>query len=88
LFDRAAAVATVLAELDVHRNEPVLITLPEGPGFVESFAGAIDQEPLPLSAGPLLSASKLVAAAAATRPGWCWPRRVSCSRGPSWTPNR
>jgi len=83
LLDRAAAVAAVLAELEVHRNEPVLITLPEGPGFVESFAGVVDQEALPLPAGPLLSASKLVAAAAATRPGWCWPRWVSYPRRPS-----
>lgn len=65
LLDRAAAVAAVLAELEVHRNEPVLITLPEGPGFVESFAGVVDQEALPLPAGPLLSASELAAAAAA-----------------------
>jgi acyl-CoA synthetase (AMP-forming)/AMP-acid ligase II len=65
LVDQAAAVAAVLAELDVHRNEPVLITLPEGPGFAESFAGAVDQEALPLPAGPLLSASELAGAAAA-----------------------
>ncbi|MBV8993079.1 MAG: AMP-binding protein [Pseudonocardiales bacterium] len=67
LVDRAAAVSAVLAELDVHRNEPVLITLPEGPGFIESFAGAVDHEALPLPAGPLLSASELAAAAAAAR---------------------
>jgi acyl-CoA synthetase (AMP-forming)/AMP-acid ligase II len=88
LVDRAVAVAAVLAELNVHRKEPVLITLPEGPGFVESFAGTVDQEALPLPAGPLLSASELAAAAAAARPGWCWPRRISCPPGPSWTPNR
>ena len=67
LVDRAAAVAAVLAELDVHCNEPVLITLPEGLGFVESFAGAVDQQALPLPAGPLLSASELAAAAAAAQ---------------------
>jgi acyl-CoA synthetase (AMP-forming)/AMP-acid ligase II len=67
LVDRAAAVAAVLAELYVHRNEPVLITLPDGPGFAESFAGAVDQEALPLPAGPLLSAYELAAAAAAAR---------------------
>ena len=67
LVDRAAAVSAVLAELDVHCNEPVLITLPEGPGFVESFAGAVDREALPLPAGPLLSASELAVAAAAAR---------------------
>ena len=40
LVDQAAAVATVLGELDRHRSEPVQITLPEGPGFAESLAGA------------------------------------------------
>jgi acyl-CoA synthetase (AMP-forming)/AMP-acid ligase II len=65
--DQAAAIAAVLAELDIHRNEPVLITLPEGPGFVESFAGTVAQQALPLPAGPLLSASELVAAAHAAQ---------------------
>jgi acyl-CoA synthetase (AMP-forming)/AMP-acid ligase II len=67
LVDQAAAVAAVLAELDVHRNDPILITLPDGPGFAESFAGAVHQDALPLPAGPLLSAVELVAAAAAAR---------------------
>ena len=67
LVDQAAAVAAVLAELDVHCDEPVLITLPEGPGFVESFAGAVNHKALPLPAGPLLSASDLVAAAHAAQ---------------------
>jgi len=67
LVDRAAAVAALLAALDAHRNEPVLITLLEGPGFGESFAGAVDQEALPLPAGPLVSASELAATAAAAR---------------------
>jgi acyl-CoA synthetase (AMP-forming)/AMP-acid ligase II len=82
LVDRAVAVAAVLAELDVHRNEPVLVALPEGPGFVESFAGAVDQEALPLQAGPLLSASELAAVAAAAR-----ARAVLASPGqlPAWT---
>jgi acyl-CoA synthetase (AMP-forming)/AMP-acid ligase II len=75
LIDRAAAVAAVLAELDVHRDEPVLIMLPDGPGFVESFTGAVDRNALPLPVSPLLSVPELVAAAAAARPGWCWPRR-------------
>ena len=81
LVDRALAVAAVLAELDVRRHEPVLITLPDGPGFAESFAGAVDQDALPLPASPLMSASELVAVAAAARarlvlaspdqlPGW------------------
>jgi acyl-CoA synthetase (AMP-forming)/AMP-acid ligase II len=69
LVDRAAAIATVLAELDVHRHEPVLVTLPEGPGFAESFAGAVHQDALPLVASPLLSAAEVtdVAAAAGAR---------------------
>jgi acyl-CoA synthetase (AMP-forming)/AMP-acid ligase II len=67
LVDQAAAVAAVLAELDVHRNDPVLITLPDGPGFAESFAGAVDQDALPLPAGPLLSAVELAATAAAAQ---------------------
>ncbi len=65
LLDRASAVAAVLAELDVHRNERVLIMLPDGPGFAESFAGAVDQDALPLPVSPLLSAHELAAAAAA-----------------------
>jgi acyl-CoA synthetase (AMP-forming)/AMP-acid ligase II len=67
LVDQAAAVAAVLAELDVRRNNPVLITLPDGPGFAESFAGAVDQDTLPLPAAPLLSAGELAAAATAAR---------------------
>jgi acyl-CoA synthetase (AMP-forming)/AMP-acid ligase II len=69
LVDRAAAIATVLAELDVHRHEPVLVTLPDGPGFAESFAGAVHQDALPLVASPLLSTAELteVAAAAGAR---------------------
>jgi acyl-CoA synthetase (AMP-forming)/AMP-acid ligase II len=65
LTERAAAVAAVLAKLDVHRNEQVLIMLPDGPGFVESFAGAVDQDALPLPVSPLLSAAELAAATAA-----------------------
>jgi acyl-CoA synthetase (AMP-forming)/AMP-acid ligase II len=65
LVGQAAAVPAVLAELDVHRNDRVLVTLPDGPGFAESFVGAVDQDALPLPASPLLSASELAAAAAA-----------------------
>jgi acyl-CoA synthetase (AMP-forming)/AMP-acid ligase II len=70
LVDRALAVAAVLAELDVRRHEPILITLPDGPGFVESFAGAVAADTLPLSASPLRSASERAAAAAAARAQW------------------
>lgn len=67
LVAQAAAITAVLAELDVHRNEPVLITLPEGPGFLESFARVLHHQALPLPAGPLLSAPDLVAAAHAAQ---------------------
>ena len=36
--NRAFAVAAVLTELDVHPHDHVLIMLPDGPGFTESFA--------------------------------------------------
>ena len=65
LIDRAAAVAAVLAELDVHRNDRVLIMLPDGPGFDESFAGAVHQDMVPLPVSPQLCAHDLAAAAAA-----------------------
>jgi acyl-CoA synthetase (AMP-forming)/AMP-acid ligase II len=65
LIDQAAAVSAVLAQLDVHRNEQVQIMIPDGPGFAESFAGAVDQKALPLPVSPLLSAPELAAASAA-----------------------
>ena len=67
LIAQTAMITAVLAELDVHRNEPVLITLPEGPGFVESFAGALNHRALPLPAGPSLSAPDLLATAHAAQ---------------------
>jgi acyl-CoA synthetase (AMP-forming)/AMP-acid ligase II len=63
LIDQAAAVATVLAELDVRRNERVLIMLPDGPGFTESFAGALRHHAVPLPVSPLLSAHDLATTA-------------------------
>ncbi|MGH3781066.1 MAG: AMP-binding protein [Pseudonocardiaceae bacterium] len=66
LIDRAVAVAAVLAELDVHPNERVLIMLPDGPGFDESFAGAVHQDAVPLPVSPQLCAHDLAAAAVAT----------------------
>ncbi|MGQ0717365.1 MAG: AMP-binding protein [Pseudonocardiales bacterium] len=63
LLDRAAAVAAVLAELDVHRNDPVLMMLPDGPGFTESFAGALNHDAVLLPVSPLLSAFDLAATA-------------------------
>ena len=67
LIDQAAAVSAVLAQLDVHRNEQVQIMIPDGPGFAESFAGAVDQKALPLPVSPLLSAPELAAAASAAQ---------------------
>ncbi|MGH3695685.1 MAG: AMP-binding protein [Pseudonocardiaceae bacterium] len=63
LIGRTAAIAAVLAELGVHRHERVLIMLPDGPGFAESFAGAVHHDALPLPVNPLLSARELAAAA-------------------------
>lgn len=63
LIDQAAAVAAVLAELDVRRNERVLIMLPDGPGFAESFAGAVHHDAVPLPVSPRLSAHDLATTA-------------------------
>ncbi len=64
LTDRAAAVAVALGELDVRPDDRVLIMLPDGPGFAESFTGAMQQGAVPLPVNPLLPAHALVAAAA------------------------
>jgi acyl-CoA synthetase (AMP-forming)/AMP-acid ligase II len=64
LTDQAAAVADALAELDVHPDDRVLIMLPDGPGFADSFIGAMQQGAVPLPVNPLLLAHDVVAAAA------------------------
>ena len=64
LTDRAAAVAVALGALDVRPDERVLIMLPDGPGFAESFTGVIQQGAVPLPANPLLSARDLASIAA------------------------
>lgn len=62
--DRMAAVVAVLAELGVRPGERVLILLPDGPGFAEAFAGAIEHQAVPLPVNPLLSAHDIVVTAA------------------------
>lgn len=64
LTDQATAVTAALAELDVHPTDRVLIMLPDGPGFAEAFAGAIEQGVVPLPVHPLLPAHDLVTVAA------------------------
>jgi hypothetical protein len=91
LVDQAAAVATVLAELDLHRSEPVLITLAEGPGFAESFAGAVDQDALPLRPTHCcqhlssLSAPELAAPTTASQARLVLTSPDQRPRGPHWT---
>jgi acyl-CoA synthetase (AMP-forming)/AMP-acid ligase II len=64
LTDQAAAVAVALGELDVRPEDRVLIMLPDGPGFAESFTGALQQGAVPLPVNPLLPAHDVVSAAA------------------------
>jgi acyl-CoA synthetase (AMP-forming)/AMP-acid ligase II len=61
---QTAAVVAALAELGVRPEERVMIMLPDGPGFAEAFAGAIEQQAVPLPVNPLLPAPDIVAAAA------------------------
>jgi len=63
LLDRTRTLLTVLDELDVRPHDRVLIMLPEGPGFTESFAAAFYRDAMPLPINPLLSAPDLTAAA-------------------------
>jgi acyl-CoA synthetase (AMP-forming)/AMP-acid ligase II len=64
LSDQAVAVAAALGEIDVRPGDLVLIMLPDGPDFVEAFAGVMQQGALPLSVNPLLSACDIAAVAA------------------------
>jgi acyl-CoA synthetase (AMP-forming)/AMP-acid ligase II len=64
LTDQATAVAVALGELDVRPDDRVLIMLPDGPGFAESFTGAMQQGAVPLPANPLLPAHDVVSVAA------------------------
>lgn len=64
LTDQAAAVAFALGELDVRPDDRVLIMLPDGPGFAESFTGAMQQGAVPLPVNPLLPAQDVMSVAA------------------------
>ena len=64
LSDQAVAVAVALGELDVRPDDRVLIMLPDGPDFVEAFAGVMQQGAVPLPVNPLLPAHDLIAVAA------------------------
>lgn len=89
LIDQRAEVAAALAELGVRHGDRVLIMLPDGPGFAESFAGAVHHDALLLPVSPLLPAHDLAAAAAqAGAPGGCWAHRIRSTRWPSETPSQ
>jgi hypothetical protein len=62
LIERTVAVLMVLAELDIRAGDRVLIMLPEGPGFTESFAAVFCRDAVPLPVNPLLGAAELTAA--------------------------
>ena len=64
--ERTTAVTTALAELGVHARDRVLIMLPDGPGFAEAFAGAIQVQAVPLPVNPLLATPDIAAAATKT----------------------
>lgn len=66
MADRGAAVAAVLADLGVHRDERVLILMPDGPGFIEVFVGVLQRGALPLPVNPVLSADVIAELAADT----------------------
>jgi acyl-CoA synthetase (AMP-forming)/AMP-acid ligase II len=61
---QVAAVVAALTKLGVRPGERVLITLPDGPGFAEAFAGTIKHAAVPLPVNPLFFAHDIVAAAA------------------------
>ena len=63
LIERTVAIVRVLVELDIRAGDRVLIMLPEGPGFPESFAAVFYRDAVPLPVNPLLGASELAAAA-------------------------
>jgi acyl-CoA synthetase (AMP-forming)/AMP-acid ligase II len=64
LSDQAVAAAAALGELDVRPGDRVLIMLPDGPDFIEAFAGVMQQGAVPLPANPLLPAHDIAAVAA------------------------
>lgn len=64
--DRSASVAEALAELGVRIEERVLILLPDGPDFVDAFAGTMKQGAVPLPVNPQLAAVDVAAIATET----------------------
>jgi acyl-CoA synthetase (AMP-forming)/AMP-acid ligase II len=64
LSDQALAVAAAVEKADVRPDDRVLVMLPDGPGFIDAFAGVMQQVALPLPANPLLSARDIVTVAA------------------------
>jgi len=64
LSDQALAVAAAVGKVDVRPDDRVLVMLPDGPDFIEAFAGVMQQVALPLPANPLLSVHDIVAVAA------------------------
>ncbi len=66
MADRGAAVAAVLTELGVRREERVLVLMPDGPGFIEVFVGVLQRGALPLPVNPVLSAGVIAELAADT----------------------
>lgn len=62
--EQTVAVVAALAQLGVRPGERVLITLPDGPGFAEAFAGTIKHQAVPLPVNPRLPAHDIAATAA------------------------
>lgn len=63
LTGQAAAVAAVLAALDVHCGDRVLLQMPDGQGFTDAFVGMLELGMIPLRVDPALSASDVPALA-------------------------
>jgi acyl-CoA synthetase (AMP-forming)/AMP-acid ligase II len=64
--DRAVAIAAALAELGVRPEERVLIMLPDGPGFIDAFTGAMKRGAVPLAVDPRRPAADVAAIATKT----------------------
>jgi len=64
-IDQAGEVGAALARLQVRAGDRILIMLSDGPGFVEAFAGTIQQGAVPLPVDPLSSANEVTTVAAA-----------------------
>jgi acyl-CoA synthetase (AMP-forming)/AMP-acid ligase II len=64
-IDQAGEVVAALARLEVRAGDRILMMLSDGPGFVEAFAGTIQQGAVPLPADPLSPANEVTTVAAA-----------------------